>query len=658
MCGIGGVWQRDEREASFAQLTRMMSAMAHRGPEGAAFARLDRGQLLLGFLSLAFTEQPVAGMQPLFNEDYSIALVYNGEIYDHMSLRDDLIERGHRFRNRSDSEVIIHLYEEYGEQMFEHLNGEFAFVLWDARSGQLLCVRDRIGIKPLFYAEHNGAFVFASEIKGLLSLDGFHAEIDPLYFTGPGAGVADCAATAFSGVRAVRPGHVLRVSADGLEQRPYWLPDFTKAAERTFEMALEQLDYELTQAVVRRVGGDVPVALSLSSGVDSATIAALSLRAGRSLPCFGIAYPGALYDESAAAQRTARHLGLTFEPVVCTPTSLADGYLRSIRSTEVAQTSLSSISRMALMSAIRGAGYKAVCNGEGSDELFGGYPYFRQEALWREIIAGGARAERARLDLKAFRQLEARSKGIFWPDVDGWKEPSDLFGYPSAYHVQTRGRAAVIRRVMSRRALKAMAGATTTDAMMRELEPYELHRMDPFDATRVVSRSLFSSIIVPLLGDRVEMSASLEGRSPFTDYNVIKLAYSLPQEHCLEPGSLVQKRIVRSLAAPLLPADFSPPTKHNRLSPTFRAFSKTSVGGDLIDDLLSGRAVRDAGLLSGTAVAALRTAWRLAPGGGLGFARLDSALGYMLGVQALHHVFVASPPDVELIELSVDKTPI
>ena len=167
MCGIAGIWHRNGRTAEHCELRRMMSAIRHRGPEGAAFSRLDGGAMLLGFLRLGFTDRGLC-QQPVYNEDHTLALVYNGEIDHHDALRASLQERDTLFPTASDSEVILHLYEEYGESFFPHLNGEFSFVLWDSRRNELLLARDRFGVKPLLFAWHRGAFVFASEAKAIL----------------------------------------------------------------------------------------------------------------------------------------------------------------------------------------------------------------------------------------------------------------------------------------------------------------------------------------------------------------------------------------------------------------------------------------------------------------------------------------------------------
>lgn len=529
--------------------------------------------------------------------------------------------------------------------MFRFLNGEFAFVLWDSRREELLLARDRFGIKPVFHARHQGAFVFASEAKGLLALEGFSTGIDPLHFTGPGIGLAGCARTPFIGITSVRPGHLLRVGRAGSKETPYWTPTFERGRELSVDDAAAELRKELGHAVERRVGGGVPIALALSSGIDSAIIAGLTARVRPEVRAFCISYPGAAFDESAKAARTAAHFGLEFEPVVCTPESLAAGFLDSIRCTETATNSLSTAARISMTAAVRRSGAKALAGGEGSDEIFGGYPYFGLEAIWRRLASGDpARRSSARESMKRFRDVERLSRGVFWDDTHAWRRTASIFGYPSVYAVRATRAVRLLWFLASRRTLERIGPVSPLDAVRGEFDPEALGRLDPFDATRVVSRSIFATFVVPALGDRVEMAHSLEGRAPYLDVHVVRLAYSLTEQHCLGPDPLRRKHVLRRAFADLIPADFAAPPKHTFMAPTFRDFVRTPIGRDLFETLLSPRAVRSADLLDGKTVSLLRMAASLCPASSQRFALLDGLVGYCLSVQALHNIFVGAPP--------------
>ncbi len=641
MCGIAGLWALNGADPDLDDLRRMLTAMQHRGPEGATYARVE-GSLLLGFLALGFTDAPTS-FQPLFNEDYTIALVYNGEIYDYEAERDALRAKGHHFRTRSDSEVLIHAYEEYGLDFVNRLNGEFSFVLYDGRVGELIAVRDRFGVKPLYTCWSQGVFAFASEAKALLAIQSVERRFDPVWFTGPGMGIPETSLTPFRGITQVRPGQMLRLSRAGCRTERWWTPSFAKV-ERSFDEAASAVRRELKAAVRRRVSGNVPIALSLSSGLDSTVVGALIADERSDVPAFSMAYPGAAYDESAQAARTAAHLGMVLEPVPCGIDDLADGFLDSIWSTEIATNSLSTAARLRLTKAVRGAGYKALIGGEGSDELFGGYPYFGLEAIWR-LRGSDDPSDRARGDAAyaEFRTRELLSEGVFWDDTEAWRSTPSSWGPPNVVHLRAHTTERLSRLVLSRRARRELGSATHTAALDTELDPRLLRTLHPFDATRMVSRSVVSSFPMPALGDRVEMRNSLEGRAPFLDANVVALAHTLPQEHCIDPASWRRKHVLRAAFADRLPPVFEPLPKHTLMAPSFAELHRTATGRQLFALLLSDRALRRTGLFRRAFVHALLAAWRVWPRSDARFARIDGLVGWVLSVQALHHVFVDRP---------------
>lgn len=658
MCGIAGLWRPDGGPVDPSEVVTLLSAMPHRGPEGAAVARLDGGALALGFLALGFTDTP-GSFQPLYDEGHELALLCNGEIYDHEELRNELIARGHRFRTRSDAEVVLHLYQEEGERCLERLNGEFALALWDARARRLLCARDRFGIKPLHVARHRlrgggVAFVFASEAKALLALPGFERRLDPSFFLGPGVGLPDTARSPFAGIRSVRAGHLLTVDASGERERAWWVPRFLGGGPATLDESAEALRTTLRRAVRRRVGGDVPIALALSSGLDSTIVAALAAEVRPELRAFTVAWPDRPYDEAAAAALTARHLGLAHQPVPCTVSDLAEGFLDGVYATEIPTNNLSTTARLAMARAVRASGAKALTGGEAADEILGGYPTFGLEAIWRDL----ARGERgARSALRAFEAEEHRSRGVFWDGGRDWRRTPPWLGHPSTVHLRAVRSERLVPRLLSRAARAELAGRTPLEALGAELDAARLRTLHPFDAARVVSRSLFGTFVVTALGDRVEMAASLEGRVPFLDADVVDLAYSLPQEHCVEPGTYTRKRVLRRAFADRLPPGFRAPPKHTWMAPTFRELAATPTGRALVEDLLSDRAVREAGLLSRRTVRAALAAWRLWPGQGARFPQVDGVVGYLLSVQALHEVHVRVPRRPTRLPTWVDRTP-
>src|SRR5262245_32700891 len=237
MCGVASVVRLDGGPVDPADLRRMCSAIAHRGPDGAGYALLDRGRVGLGHVRLSIVDL-AGGQQPLYNEDLSIAVVCNGELYDYPRLRRELTRRGHHFRTTSDSELLVHLYEEHGTDLFRRLNGEFAFVLWDARRRRLLAGRDPAGVKPLYYHAAPGELLFCSEVKGIYALARIDRRLSRRYLAGPALGVYVEDPSAFENVRTVKPGHYLVVEPDGgWRECAHYRQEFRPHEDMSFEDA-------------------------------------------------------------------------------------------------------------------------------------------------------------------------------------------------------------------------------------------------------------------------------------------------------------------------------------------------------------------------------------------------------------------------------------
>lgn len=631
MCGIVGLWNRSGPRPSLEHLQQMMATVAHRGPEGSGFARLDENRLLFGFLLLGFTGAGTAH-QPMFNEDYSIALVFNGEIYDFEKLRADLIQKGHSFRTASDSEVIIHLYETYGEEFHRHLNGEFSFVLWDARKGKLLCARDPFGVKPLYYTRTGSGFAFASECKALLSLPQVSRELNPLYWRGPGVGLADNRVTPFQGIHSVRPGHYLHVYPDRVVEEPYFVPNFSKT-EVTYEQAVAQVREALHRAVARRLEGDPPIALSLSSGIDSTILcgvmSSLERERGRKVQAFSLGYPGAGYDESAIAEQTARRFSADFHRIDYPQTQFADDLLDGLYAVEVGTNSLSTTARIGLTKAVQRSGLKAIMSGEGSDELFGGYPYFGADHLW-SLLKDQSWHERARSRLwREFAATESKSRGMFWNGSPWRLPPATLYGYPSEYQARIQ-RVGKIRNVLfSTDHLTATAHYDPLQAALEELPPVNLESLSPFDVTRCISRSVLGSLVIPSLGDRVEMAASLEGRVPYLDQELVRLAYSFDGTWCVSGGGTVRKKILRDAFGDLLADHPKAPPKHTLMAPAFSTLRSTERGRMLVEHLLSPGLTKEANLFSPLFVRGLKRLWERVPAHHPRHASLDLTIAFI-----------------------------
>ncbi len=373
MCGIAGVVSGRPDRRFVAATESMMTSLAHRGPDSHGIRYL--GPCVLANTRLAIVDLSDRGRQPMCNEDESIWIVYNGECYNAPGLRPALIERGHTFRSNTDTEVILHLYEEYGAACVEKLQGMFGFAIWDARTQELLLARDRLGIKPLYYALVPEGIAFASEIKALLASGlvprkleaaGVHSYLQ-LGHIPPGW-------TAIQGVKPLDPGHVARWQNGSLKAKRYWsLPTSSNSsAPRSTSEIAGSLREILLNSCRSQLMSDVPIALFLSGGIDSAMIGSVMRHVGAAqITALTIGFDEKAFDESESSRQTAELLGIPHQ-VIRVPASrmigsLDDAFLA------MDQPTVDGLNAYWISRAAHEAGFKIALSGQGGDELFGGY---------------------------------------------------------------------------------------------------------------------------------------------------------------------------------------------------------------------------------------------------------------------------------------------
>ncbi|HYL69054.1 MAG TPA: asparagine synthase (glutamine-hydrolyzing) [Candidatus Limnocylindria bacterium] len=373
MCGIAGLaaWEIDPRFYGAAE--RMAAALGHRGPDSQGVQ--DLNECLLANTRLAIVDLSDRGSQPMCNEDATVWITYNGECYNAAELRPALLKRGHEFRSATDTEVILHLYEEYGDDFVTRLRGMFAFAIWDARAKKLLLARDRLGIKPLYFAIHRDTVLFASEIKALLASELLPRKLDP---AGTRAflelGHIPPPWSPIRGVRPLDPGHIGIWQEGGFRVKPYWrLPAPTKGKmqKRPGEVSSDLREILLESSRLQLMS-DVPIALFLSGGVDSAVLGALMQRAGANqLTALTIGFEEESFDESDASQRTAELLGLSRRVIRLPASRITDSLDHAIWAMD--QPTVDGINAYWISRAAAEAGFKVALSGQGGDELFGGY---------------------------------------------------------------------------------------------------------------------------------------------------------------------------------------------------------------------------------------------------------------------------------------------
>ena len=543
MCGIYGMVVRPGAAPEVAALERMGRALVHRGPDGDGTA--VRGRAALGCRRLAIIDVE-HGAQPLANEDGDVVVVCNGEIYNHRALRERLERAGHRFRTHSDAEVIPHLYEEHGDRFVDALDGMFGLALWDARAGRLVLARDRMGEKPLYYATTDGGLVFASEPKAILASGLVDRTADAGALGGYlRTGYVSAPRSAFRAISALVPGTRLLIEGEAARVEPFWeIGPFLQgpAAALDLDAAAVALRGELERSVRAALVSDVPVGVFLSGGLDSTTVAAIARRQlGADVDSFTLAFDVPSFDESAHALRAARELGTRPHVLTITPELFLEG-LRELAPRLDEPIADQSFVPTYLLARYARTRVKVVLVGEGSDELFAGYPTYPGGALagWYRRLPERARA--------AMRGAAPRI---------GAPHGNVTLRYMLRRFLELAEAPAAVRHrawmgTMSADAVAALAapggplGAADDPGVAAPVARSELDALLALDLTGYLRNELLTQL------DRATMAASLEGRAPFLDHHLVEFACRLAPD--LKLRGAVGKRVLRRAVADLVPA--------------------------------------------------------------------------------------------------------
>ena len=570
MCGIAAFFSNGKR-VSAERLTRATNALHHRGPDSQGVwtspdRRIGLGHARLSIIDLSTGDQPIA------NEDERIHIVVNGEFYDFERQRRELERRGHLFRTRSDSEIALHLYEEFGAHCLQHLRGEFAFVVWDEANQTLLAARDRFGIKPLYYAVYDETLYLASEIKALFAA-GVPARWDREYFYQHATGPAMSDRTLFDGVHQVPPGHYLTATANGMRILRYWEFNYPPADElgadrRNEKACVEEFAAVFEEAVRLRMRADVPVGCYLSGGLDSCAVLGFAARlSGSPIQAFTLTFDQANYDEGDIAREMAAQAGANFRPIPIKQSDIADHFGDAIWHSETLFSNGHGVSKYLLSRAVRDAGYKVVYTGEGSDEIFGGYVHFRSDMLQHNTQGqDAAEVQRLLLELENANRV---SRGLLMPagNTGSLESVERLLGFVpgclKVFAAQGQQRLTLFDADFKAR----FAGRDSARLFLDNLDlPAVLRGRDPLNKSLFVwAKSFLPNYILNLLGDRMEMAHSVEGRVPFLDHHVVECVCRAPVS--LKIRGVTEKYLLREAAKPVITETVYRRQKHPFLSP-------------------------------------------------------------------------------------------
>lgn len=648
MCGIAGILNlTSERPPSEAELTAMITQLHHRGPDGYGFfhdTQVGLAHARLSIIDLA------GGKQPIHNEDRTVWVSFNGEIFNYIELRATLEQQGHRFYTHSDTEVIVHLYEQHGEDFVQHLNGQFAIALWDQPRRRLVLARDRAGIRPLFYAQTRNRLLFASEVKALF----VHAELPRRLSREALAQVFTywsplAPATVFEGVSALPPGHVLVVENGHTRTRRYWdwsFPEAPLPRERSAEEYAEELRSLLIDAVRLQLRSDVPVGAYLSGGLDSSIITSL-IKNYTDVPLrtFSVTFDDAEFDESVFQQELVDYLGTQHTALRCTTAEISDAFPKVIWHTETPIVRTAPTPLMLLSAKVRAEGYKVVLTGEGADEVFGGYDIFKEAKIRRFWARQPNSKVRPRILERLYPYLKhspAAGRAFTENFFSQGLEHKDRAFFA---HIP---RWTTTRRIAQFFSPEMQSAVSDWDpyASITQTLPADIERWIPLGRDQYVeAHTLLAGYLLSSQGDRVAMASSIEARFPFLDHRVIEFGNRLPSRYKLM--GLTEKYILKKSMTGLLPESVRTRTKQPYRAPDSQSFFRNGVAADYVSELFSEQRLREAGYFDPRAAAKLFEKCRA--GRAIGFADNMAFVGILstmlVDEMFVRHTSVASTQD-------------
>lgn len=646
MCGICGTLDLSNgAPASRQSVAAMIRAIEHRGPDGSGI-HLDRG-LGLGHARLSIIDLE-GGAQPMSIDGGSLWISFNGEIFNYVELREELIAKGHRFETRSDTEVILRLFQEEGEECVHRLNGQWAFAIWDPAKQRLFLSRDRLGVRPLYYTRVNGRFLFASEIKALFTSPDVPRELDlqgldeifTFWVTAPPR-------TAFRNILQLAPGHSMTVDQNGIRVWPYWQMSYalTEAARygpvgiREENRLSEELLALLLDATRLRLRADVPVGAYLSGGLDSTVITALAAKiAGKRLQTFSVSFDDTAFDESRFQLEASDFLSTVHNDVRCSDTSIAEVFPETVYHSEQPVLRTAPAPMMLLSRLVRQKGIKVVLTGEGADEMLGGYDIFKEAKLRRFLARHPDSAWRPLLLKRLYPYMEAIQrqspgylKNFFHLKSEDPSNP--FFSHTPRWELTARLKAFFSAGVREEIRLRGPA-----DQSIRNILPPDFDAWGSFHQSEFLEViGLLPGYILSSQGDRAAMANGVEGRYPFLDHRVVAFASTLPAS--VKMKVLNEKYLLKHAVKGLIPESIRNRAKQPYRAPDGKAFFPNP--GPYVEEMLSEKALIRTGVFDPKAVGGLVSKFRAGRATGV---KDNMALIGILSTQILSDRLVHAAP--------------
>ena len=589
MCGIVAIYSR-RNLVDPAVLEKATRRLYHRGPDGQRQWVSPDGLVGLGHARLSIIDL-TTGDQPIASEDGRKHIIVNGEFYDFENTQRKLELAGHHLRTRSDSEIALHLYEDLGIQCLHELRGEFAFVLWDENNRTLFAARDRFGIKPLFYAVHRETLYIASEAKALFEA-GVPARWDAESVAQATEFGSHQVRTLFDGVFQVPPGHYLVATDSHIELNEYWDFNYPTRDSATLHRSSAEYAQEfrdvLEEAVRLRLRADVPVGCYLSGGLDSCSVLGLAARhRADPIRAFTLTFDRADYDEEKEAREMASKVGAEFFPIPIRQGDLADNFADAIQQSETFCFNAHGVAKYLLSRAVRDAGYKVVITGEGSDEILGGYAHFRRDMVL--FNRDGQDPDEAAALLQELERLNPVSRGLLLPH--GPAKPLEnvkrILGFVPSWIETFSARAAKMQPLWHVDFAEKQGSRESYHSLLSGIDVRgQLSGRDAVHQSLYLwSKTLLPGYILNMLGDRMEMAHSVEGRVPFLDHKVVEVLCAQPVHQKIH--GMTEKYVLREAVRDVITETVYKRQKHPFLSPPATLNPKERFSA-LVNDTLRG----------------------------------------------------------------------
>jgi asparagine synthase (glutamine-hydrolysing) len=647
MCGIAGFWKLDGLDSSDKNtLHKMTEILHHRGPDGYGYHVDEEKGLAMGHARLSIIDLET-GKQPLYNQQKNNVLTVNGEFYDYKRIRTTLRLQGFNFTTKSDSEIALPLYERYGLDFMNHLRGEFAFTLYDGKEQQMILARDRFGIKPLFYYIQNNCIYWGSEIKALLANPHVPREFSTqavvhqlMHTMVPGT-------TAFKNIHALKPGHLLVIKKHGssfqINEHTYWDMHFPKKEDRVVqspEYYIEQTREKLMEAVQFRLEADVPVGCYLSGGIDSCSMLGVASSMQQSpVKAFTISFDNKEYDESHIAREMAERVQADQEQINLTASELyGENYVKTLWHAERTFYNTLGVAKWCMSKRVNECGYRVVVTGEGSDELFGGYPAFKRDMLLHGH--DGDSNEEVALYKKLMDETNKLFKGaILSEEAVSHPALESICGFTPSWiqpWIQTLG---VAQPLLHDDLISELNGYDPIEAIASSFDQSLITGRHPLDVAQYTwSKTMLECQILNWGGDRVDMANSMESRPAFLDHHVAEAAVEIPPH--LRIAGNKEKWVLREAMKHILPTVLYEREKFAFMAPPGHTEEKKRIAlQKLVDEYMNEEAIRNVGLFDVNRLTRFMKEYK-ADKDPISLVRKDALLNHILGLHILHHQFI------------------